>query len=206
MCGIYAGFYDRPVDKRGTYHDLLWEAASAARRGPHGYGWVTDQGSCHRLGKFVPENLPNRPYTWVVGHSRLATLSNHDDARALQPAICGGHVLAHNGSVANWLDLHIHGVVRQPSDSHLLAHLYATYRDRGWPPVLALETVLASAEQRQFALLIRDSTGLVMAARDGLPLFVVDRPGETVLSSVGFDGADQIPSGSVVTLEARIPA
>lgn len=172
MCGIFAFHGTGPVQPSM----LAAVAVAAGRRGPHGTGcyardhtgtWQGDR----RLGP-VDRHLP-----WVtalagatvLGHTRLATASNHRQVDALQPTITpGGDAVAHNGVIRNPLDLWPHP---QPSDSAALALAYNALRDARVDPFAALEKLLTAADHVSWAVVVADRDGRLYAHRAHHPLY-----------------------------------
>ena len=101
MCGLFGFFGAGPDMDR-----LAMAAVLAARRGPDGWGVLTDVSAERNLGR-LPSTLA-RGITadrFVIGHCRLATVLGTKQVGACQPLQTGRYVVAHNGTVANVEDL-----------------------------------------------------------------------------------------------------
>jgi glucosamine 6-phosphate synthetase-like amidotransferase/phosphosugar isomerase protein len=98
MCGLF-GYIGggRPDMER-----LAMAAGLAAKRGPDGWGIVTDQTQERGLGR-LPQTLARGIVAerFVIGHCRLATVLGTKTPAACQPLQVGRFVVAHNGTVAN---------------------------------------------------------------------------------------------------------
>lgn len=192
MCGIYA--FTGPVP--ASWEDLRM-VARAARRGPHGHGWIGERSAFFTLGLLRDEHLPAAPGTWLLGHARLGTTGARSaDITALQPVTRAGHTLVHNGSLHSWPEAYAR------TDSH---HLLDTYtRTRAMPGVkaeVALSLTLRGADHGAWAVILRDANGTLLASRRGLPLFTRRNPdGGVLVSSVTFDGSEALPESTVHTL------
>ena len=195
MCGVFAYAGSRVPNR-----SLLTEAALSARRGPHGHGWVSEHGAFYGAGAMDVGTLPTPLVlgSWIVGHSRLATCGvDPHDVTALQPATRGGHVVVHNGTMADgWRD-------EYPSahtDSHALADVYAYYRGYRMEPGAALKEAVDAFEHDAWAVIIRDTDGTLLASTRKLPLFGLEIPAwGTYLSSVSFTGATRLNENEVHT-------
>jgi asparagine synthetase B (glutamine-hydrolysing) len=97
MCGLF-GFFGRSPDP-----DLLALAATlAAKRGPDGWGVLTDVSSERGLGR-LPYSLARTivAHRFAMGHCRLATVLGTKQVGACQPLMVGRYVVTHNGTVGN---------------------------------------------------------------------------------------------------------
>jgi asparagine synthetase B (glutamine-hydrolysing) len=192
MCGLFA--YTGPTVPE---HRLLRAAATAARRGPHGHGWMTENGGCYGRGPLDPGDLPTpaRIGSWVVGHSRLATTGlNPHDITGLQPVVRGGHVLAHNGAMdETWREL----LPAARTDSHALADSYARHRAAACDPPEALKAAVGEFTGDAWAVVVRDATGALVASRHHLPLWVTRRADAVYLSSVQMPDSQPVPDQTV---------
>lgn len=197
MCGIFA--YQGPAASRSL---LPLIAGEAARRGPHGHGWVilapgADPVVHRQLGPLNGDsNLLARirpDATTVLGHARLATQGAAPaDPDGLQPLGYAGHWLAHNGNVYNPAEL---APGRHVSDSAAVLAAYAAARDR-LDPAAALRLVMTRARTEASVVLVADAAGTLVAAKRHLPLFVLSTAHVGVyLSSRQFPGAEPVPDG-----------
>lgn len=101
MCGLFGFFGNGPDRDRVAMTALL-----AARRGPDGWGIVTDIAGERGLGR-LPAGLARgiAAERFVIGHCRLATVLGSKTINDGQPIIVGRYVVAHNGTVPNADDL-----------------------------------------------------------------------------------------------------
>lgn len=101
MCGLF-GFFGHGPDM----DVVAMTALLAARRGPDGWGIVTDQSAERGLGR-LPTPLARgiAAERFVIGHCRLATVLGSKTRHDAQPIGVGRYLLAHNGTVANAEDL-----------------------------------------------------------------------------------------------------
>lgn len=101
MCGLFGFFGHRP-----DMHILADAALLAARRGPDGWGIMTDHCIERGLGR-LPAVLARSIVAdrFVIGHCRLATVLGSKSIQDGQPIRVGRYVIAHNGTVANAEDL-----------------------------------------------------------------------------------------------------
>jgi asparagine synthetase B (glutamine-hydrolysing) len=97
MCGLFGFFGQHPDMDR-----LAMAAVLAARRGPDGWGVLTDYSYERGLGR-LPATLARGIVAerFVVGHCRLATVLGSKTVQDGQPIRVGRYVVAHNGTVAN---------------------------------------------------------------------------------------------------------
>lgn len=97
MCGLF-GFYGRGPDP----DRLAMAGVLAARRGPDGWGVLTDLTYERGLGR-LPSMLARGIVAdrFVMGHCRLATVLGSKTIHDGQPLRVGRYVVAHNGCVAN---------------------------------------------------------------------------------------------------------
>lgn len=191
MCGIFA--FTGPA--RPDPLLLTAAAVEAARRGPHGHGWVIRDpagalSSHHQLGALNGDLdlLARVTGTAVLGHARLATFGAHDDTGVFQPVISDGHAIAHNGNVYNAATL----AAWAPTDTHALAAAYAAVRASGLPARAALDYIVAHADQRAWAIVILDADGTLLAHRHYHPLYIVQAAEGTYLSSRPFHPDSQL--------------
>jgi asparagine synthetase B (glutamine-hydrolysing) len=189
VCGIFAFTGPDAPDP-----DVLAEAAAgAAQRGPHGYGWAgTGLPAYRRPGRMDIDAVRVLRAPRIIGHARLASYgAAHDNLAGLQPVHADGHLLAHNGNAYNAAELDPAAL----TDSAALAAVYARHRRLGGlPPAEALKTLIAEADQRAWAIVILDATGVLVAHLHGLPLWRYDNGTGTYLSSRPFRRAIQIPA------------
>lgn len=192
MCGIFAFTGPAAPDP-----DLLaLVAAGAAQRGPHGHGWAGHGVTPHyRLGPLSPADTAGIAGPRVLGHARLATTSSPADLTGLQPIRVDGHLVAHNGTITNPVDLW----PGPGTDSVALAHAYAHARRAGLHPVAALDTVLARARHHAWAIVVLDANGLLVAHRHGLPLWRVTHPSGIYLSSCPLPIAAELAPDTTIT-------
>lgn len=200
MCGVFA--YAGQPGHHTPRIALLHAVARAARRGPHGHGWVSETGARYQGGRALDvEDLPIglRLGSWVLGHSRLATVATHNprDVTALQPVVRDGHVLVHNGTLPDWTPDH-----GGRTDSHWLAHRYSVNRSRGLGPATALQEALDVGGADAFAVIVRDVSGGLWATRQDLPLYGLHTDHGVYLSSVTFAEAGPLTEGGVHHLTA----
>jgi predicted glutamine amidotransferase len=203
MCGIFAYAGTAAPDPEL----LALAAAEAARRGPHGYGWGYRQpdGSLHVYRQLGPLNGDIRKITQigagaVIGHARLATQGAMcTDSSGLQPVTADGHLLAHNGNIYNPGDLADPGYA---TDSAALAAQYADRRAAGLPPAGALTLTMVSAVTPASAVVILDASGVMLAWRRRLPLYLHENDNGRYLSSRPFAGAVLLPEHTVINLGA----
>lgn len=124
MCGLF-GFHGARLPDRSVLHQA---ARLASRRGPDGWGIVTEFAQARDLGR-LPEHVlaGMEPSRTVLGHCRLATVLGTKTADACQPIRVGRYVITHNGTVGNVPELEArHGFrLRTGNDSEALAHLLA---------------------------------------------------------------------------------
>jgi asparagine synthetase B (glutamine-hydrolysing) len=101
MCGLFGFFGYRPD------MNVVAEAALlAARRGPDGWGVMTDHSVERGLGRLpTPLARSIAADRFVIGHCRLATVLGSKSIQDGQPIRVGRYVVAHNGCVANADDL-----------------------------------------------------------------------------------------------------
>jgi asparagine synthetase B (glutamine-hydrolysing) len=200
MCGIFAYHGTGAPDP-----DLLDAAASeAARRGPHGHGWVTrfpgGELSEHRqLGELNGDlALLHDAAGTVLGHARLATFGSWSDPEHFQPVVTAGHAIAHNGNVYNAGDL----AAGAPTDTHALAVAYAALRTAGTPPGQALAELIARVRQQAWAVVILDADGTLLAHRHYHPLYASQSEGGVYVSSRPFHpSCAMLPADEVVALD-----
>lgn len=97
MCGLFGFWGFKPDMGRIATAALL-----AARRGPDGWGIVTDIASERGLGR-LPAGLARgiAAERFVIGHFRLATVLGSKTIHDGQPLHVGRFVVAHNGTVPN---------------------------------------------------------------------------------------------------------
>lgn len=97
MCGLFGFFGYRPD------MDVVATAAMlAAKRGPDGWGVMTDIASERGLGRLASTLARGIPAErFVVGHCRLATVLGSKTVASCQPLRVGRYVVAHNGTVDN---------------------------------------------------------------------------------------------------------
>lgn len=101
MCGLFGFWGNRPDTERMALAALL-----ASRRGPDGWGIVTDQASNRGLGRLPQQQVRDiAAERFVIGHCRLATVLGSKTVRDGQPLLVGRYLVAHNGCVANGADL-----------------------------------------------------------------------------------------------------
>jgi glutamine phosphoribosylpyrophosphate amidotransferase len=202
VCGIFAYHGAGQADP-----ELLTAAAvEAARRGPHGHGWVTRQpdGTLAEHRQLGPLNgdlaaLREASATVILGHARLATSGAWDDPGCFQPVIIAGHAIAHNGNVYNAGEL----APGAPTDTYALAIEYAALRAAGIPPGQALTEALARASQKAWAVVVLDAGGGLYAHRRYHPLFALRGDGGVYVSSRPFHRASKLlPEVQVITLAA----
>jgi predicted glutamine amidotransferase len=202
VCGIFAYHGAGQADP-----ELLTAAAvEAARRGPHGHGWVTRQpdGTLAEHRQLGPLNgdlaaLREASATVILGHARLATSGAWDDPGCFQPVIIAGHAIAHNGNVYNAGEL----APGAPTDTYALAIEYAALRAAGIPPGQALTEDLARASQKARAVVVLDAGGGLYAHRRYHPLFALRGDGGVYVSSRPFHRASKLlPEVQVITLAA----
>lgn len=122
MCGLF-GFF-------GAKLPAPWLVAQigmlASRRGPDGWGIVTEFDEMRDLGRLTEPVLNDlAPSRIVLGHCRLATVLGTKRIDACQPLRVGRHVVTHNGSVRNSEQLALrHGFeLSTGNDSEAIAHL-----------------------------------------------------------------------------------
>lgn len=102
MCGLF-GYFGPLGPETGLLSQI---AALAAKRGPDGWGVVTDVASEYGLGRLQPNMARGiEANFYAIGHCRLATVPGTKTIRACQPLRIGRYVLAHNGTVGNLGDL-----------------------------------------------------------------------------------------------------
>ena len=134
--------------------------------------------------------------TSILGHARLATVGDWRRVDQLQPITVAGYAVAHNGVIDNPDDLAGPG---HPTDSIALAHAYAALRADGMHPFTALDKLVALARQRAWAVVVLDTNGRLYAHRHYHPLWRLDRPAGTYLSSQRFDpAAELVPADQAV--------
>jgi predicted glutamine amidotransferase len=185
VCGIFAYHGAGQADP-----ELLTAAAvEAARRGPHGHGWVTRQpdGTLAEHRQLGPLNgdlaaLRETAATAILGHARLATSGAWDNPGVFQPVTITGHAIAHNGNVYNADEL----APGAPTDTYALALEYAALRAARIPPGQALTETLARARQKAWAIVVLDADGGLYAHRRYHPLFALRGDGGTYVSSRAF--------------------
>jgi glutamine phosphoribosylpyrophosphate amidotransferase len=201
MCGIFA--FTGPSSPDPV---LLGEAAGeAARRGPHGYGWAypvpfSRPFVYRRLGALNGDlaKITALTATAVIGHARLATQGAMcTDPAGLQPVEADGHLLAHNGNVYNPQELAGPGYA---TDSAALAEQYAALRYGGLPPDDALAAAFGKAATPASAVAVLDSSGVLIAVRRRLPLWMYQDETGCYLSSRPFSSAVMLPEETIVTL------
>lgn len=97
MCGLFGFVGTRPDAGR-----LAAAAMLAAKRGPDGWGILTDLSSERGLGR-LPATLARgiAAERFVVGHCRLATVLGTKLVSACQPLQVGRYAVAHNGTIGN---------------------------------------------------------------------------------------------------------
>jgi glutamine phosphoribosylpyrophosphate amidotransferase len=206
MCGIFAYHGTTAPDP-----DLLTAAAmEAARRGPHGHGWVIrdDHGRLtehRRLGALNGDLTTLQATTGraVLGHARLATFGGWNDAQLLQPAVANGHAIAHNGNVYNAAQLidDVSYAGALATDTRALTAAYAALRTAGHTPALALAAVLDRARQEAWAVVILDADGTLLAHRSYHPLYARTTATGVYVSSRPFHKASVLlPDDKLVTL------
>lgn len=192
MCGVFAYAGTRPP----TRSQLDDAVRLAARRGPHGHGWATEEGVHRQLGVLDdPGRVPAA--RWVIGHSRLATYGMPRDESGLQPVTVNGHVLVHNGNVTNWQDLD----PTAATDSWALGAVYADNRALGMHPRQALSTTLAACHTKAGAIVIRDASGPLVAWRRRLPLHALYTSAGVFLSSGPIPGSHLLPEERALTIK-----
>ncbi|MCZ7478810.1 class II glutamine amidotransferase [Micromonospora sp. WMMC273] len=177
MCGIFAYAGSVPPE---TGH-LAAAASGAARRGPHGHGWIArnPDGRHHlhtALGPLTHTALHRIPATAtaLLGHARMATVGRYDDPDALQPWLVNAadgrvHAVVHNGNVYNADRLSDRpGAV---TDSHALALAYADLRAAGLTPPVAIKALVDRAQQHAWVIAVLDSDGRLYGHRHRHPLY-----------------------------------
>lgn len=98
MCGLF-GFFGSHTPNIAL---LTLCATLAAKRGPDGWGVVTEFTEKRDLGRLTAQALRDIPPSRVViGHCRLATVPDSRRVSACQPIRVGKYVIAHNGTIAN---------------------------------------------------------------------------------------------------------
>lgn len=198
MCGIF-GYHGT-----GSPDPLILRAAAsgAGRRGPHGYGFAfrRPDGALygwHEIGPVNLDRLPQVGFNVILGHARLATVGDWRQREQLQPIVVDQHAIAHNGVISNPDDLTPHCV----TDSIALAQAYGRLRREDVTPWEALEKLIASAEQRAWAIAVLDSSGPIYVHRHYHPLYSYRDDRGTYLSSQPFhDGATELGEDRVVAL------
>jgi glutamine phosphoribosylpyrophosphate amidotransferase len=122
MCGLW-GFFGSRVPDAGLIEDV---ATLAARRGPDGWGYVTEFHTRRDVGRIEARHLRGVSIgRHIIGHCRLATVAGTKHAEASQPIQVGRHLVAHNGTVENVADVcEAFGFkLRTGVDSEVIAHL-----------------------------------------------------------------------------------
>lgn len=101
MCGLFGFFGHRP-----DMDTVAMAGVLAAKRGPDGWGVLTDQAIERGLGR-LPSTLARGIVAerFVIGHCRLATVLGTKQVTACQPLRVGRYVVAHNGTVGNVDDI-----------------------------------------------------------------------------------------------------
>lgn len=101
MCGLFGFFGNGPDMDR-----LAMAAVLAAKRGPDGWGILTDCTYERGMGR-LPSTLARGIVAdrFVIGHCRLATVLGSKSVHDGQPIRVGRYVISHNGTVANADDL-----------------------------------------------------------------------------------------------------
>jgi predicted glutamine amidotransferase len=190
MCGIFG--YHGPNGPDPTLFGSI--ALEAGRRGPHGFGWAArhpDLGGSRLSGEHRPGTLSghladiNRMVagaSTVLGHCRLATVGDWQDAGQLQPILSSGHAVAHNGVIDNPDDLEPGAA----TDSIALARAYARLRYDAVSPYTALDKLMGTAQARSWAVVVLDSNGRLYAHRHYHPLWRLITGGGIYLSSRRF--------------------
>jgi predicted glutamine amidotransferase len=200
VCGIFAYHGAGRPDP-----ELLTAAAvEAARRGPHGHGWVTRQpdGTLTEHRQLGPLNgdlaaLREASATAILGHARLATSGAWDDTACFQPVTIAGHAIAHNGNVYNADEL----AAGAPTDTYALAIEYAALRAAGILPSQAFAEAIGKARQEAWAVVILDAGGGLHAHRHYHPLYALQADGGAYVSSRQFHPAcELLPEDQVLTL------
>lgn len=206
MCGIFAYTGSTPEENL-----LTAAAAEAGRRGPHGHGWVARyaDGSTreHRqlgaLNGDLKALVGASAAVAVLGHARLATVGDWADETQLQPVTCGGHAIAHNGTIYN-VPAVIPGTLPQ-TDTAALAFYYMLARNGGCTPEKALQQALDVFEQISWAIVILDRDGQLIAHRHTHPLYEFQAPWGAYLSSRPFaPGCQLMPEDKIVVVDAMV--
>lgn len=123
MCGLFGFYGARQADPE------VLEAAAwlAAKRGPDGWGVLTEFDSRRGLGRMTVADLRDTPIgAYALGHCRLATvLGTGKSLAACQPIRVGRFAVAHNGCVANADELaeRFGFVIETGNDSEAIARL-----------------------------------------------------------------------------------
>lgn len=196
MCGIFAYYGTRPPEP-----ELLHRAAAgAAQRGPHAHGWAGTGIEDHRAqGPMDPLAAAAVPALQLVGHARLVTSGRRDDPAGVQPIRADGHLLVHNGTVTDPSRLaHSTGLDSFPSDSALLARLYADLRTKGLTRNEAMDELVDQSAMTRYVIVVLDADGSLVASRRGLPLHrLTTAPTDLYLSSGQIsDGSEMVPAGT----------
>ena len=173
MCGLFGFFGSGPDMDR-----LAMAAVLAAKRGPDGWGILTDCTYERGLGR-LPSVLARGIVAerFVIGHCRLATVLGSKSVHDGQPIRVGRFVVAHNGTVANSDELReafgYRPTTRNDSESiALLMHrMPGTTDDR-------LTAVLDTIDHGgHYALSVLDLEGMTIHLRaNGIPLWVHRAP------------------------------
>ena len=193
MCGIvgYAGH-------RACLPILMEGLKRLEYRGYDSAGVAIQNGSGLRIvkaaGKIreLESRLGRDPIAGTSGiaHTRWATHGEPNDVNA-HPHVDGvGRIaLVHNGIIENYAvlkaALQAEGhTFRTETDTEVLAHLIAKYRDRGLKLEQAVVAALADVEGTYgIAVMCADEPGTVVGARKGSPLVVGIADGEYFLAS-----------------------
>lgn len=169
MCGLF-GFYgvSAPDGRR------LAEAAElAARRGPDGWGIVTELTEAWDLGRLDPRLASALADSRIViGHCRLATVLGTKRVESCQPIKVGRFIVAHNGTVPNVTAIaDRHGFrLRTGNDSEAIGHLLERHEGTLHARLTWALGEIAHGGHYALAVLDRDSMQIQLRAR-GIPLW-----------------------------------
>lgn len=176
---------------------ILTEAATNALKpadptttGEH--GWATNHGTHRTSGPFDHHRFTDTTtsITWLIAHA--ARRATSPDPERCQPVTVDGHTVAVLGDCYNRADLNPHA----DSTAHALAHVYADLRDLGLPPESALEALIEAANMPAHALIVRDTTGVLLAHRQHIGLWAhADHAAGTYLATQSFASAAPLPTG-----------
>lgn len=145
--GLFGFFGDRPDPARLESAALL-----AAKRGPDGWGILTERSSEVGMGRLdagTARRIDGERF--VLGHCRLSTVIGTKHPGACQPIVVGRFAIAHNGTVANVRTLQeaFGFTLRTGNDSEAIAHLLNLLPGKTWRTWFEDVLAMWPPEQRQ---------------------------------------------------------